>query len=312
MAAAPRVIIVAGPTASGKSALALSLAEGLNGTVINADSIQCYRDLPILSARPTPAEEERAPHRLYGILGPTEMLSATSWATKAADEIKAAVNQGRQVIVTGGTGFYLKALVEGLADIPAVPVEVRAATQELLKSIGVEALHARLMACDPVTASRLKPTDKQRIARAWEVFEATETPLSTWQAQPTIPPIAAQFINVAIQPARAELNLACDNRFLAMLHAGALEDVRLLLSSGVPSTAPVMRALGAQELARHLSGELSLAEATTLAQTATRQYAKRQTTWFRHQFHADYRIETKYSESLMEKIFPDIRRMLLT
>jgi tRNA dimethylallyltransferase len=312
MAAAPRVVVVAGPTASGKSALALTLAEALSGEVINADSIQCYRDLPILTARPTAAEEARAPHRLYGFLEPTALLSAAAWAERAAAAIIAATDAGRMPIVAGGTGFYLKALMEGLADIPPVPAEIRAETHELIKTIGAAALHARLMARDPVTAARLKPTDTQRIARAWEVLEATDTPLSTWQAQPPTPPLAASFTGILVQPPREALYAACDARFRAMLAQGAVAEVKALLARGVPKATPVMRALGAQELAAHLQGRLSLEEATTKAQAVTRQYAKRQSTWFRHQFRADYVLETKFSESLFQHIFPEIRRLLLT
>lgn len=312
MKAVPRVVVVAGPTASGKSALALCLAEALNGVIINADSIQCYRDLPTLTARPSSVDEQRAAHKLYGTLGPTDMLSATAWAAQAGEEIVRASAQGHQPIVAGGTGFYLKALMEGLADIPPVPAEVRLATQELLAAIGPQALHEKLKVRDPATAARLKPTDKQRIARAWEVFEATETPLSTWQAQPTTPPLEASFIALLVQPPRAALYEACDSRFLTMLDKGALDEVRALLAAGVPDAAPVMRALGARELAVHLAGALSLAEATEQAQAATRQYAKRQTTWFRHQFRADYEINTKFSESLFQHFFPEIRRLLLT
>jgi tRNA dimethylallyltransferase len=308
----PRVIVVAGPTASGKSALALCLAEALNGVIINGDSLQCYRDLPKLTARPSSADEKRAVHKLYGTLAPTDMLSATAWAAQAGEEIVRASAQGKQPIVAGGTGFYLKALMEGLADIPPVPAEVRLATQELLAAIGPQALHDKLKVRDPATAARLKPTDKQRIARAWEVFEATETPLSTWQSQSTTPPLEASFTALLVQPPRAALYGACDARFLTMLEKGALAEVKALLAEGVPDAAPVMRALGARELAVHLAGALSLAEATDQAQAATRQYAKRQTTWFRHQFRADYVIETKFSESLFDNFFPEIRRLLLT
>jgi tRNA dimethylallyltransferase len=313
MARVPRVVVVAGPTASGKSALALCLAEALgHGVIINADSIQCYRDLPTLTARPSAEDERRAPHRLYAILAPDEMLSATAWAAKAVEEIKQACAAGRQPIVAGGSGFYLKALMEGLADIPPVPAEIRTQTQELLTTIGAPALHEKLKARDPLTAARLKPTDKQRIARAWEVMEATDTPLSTWQSQPTTPPLEAEFIALLVQPPREALYQACDERFQSMLDRGALGEVESLLKSAASDSAPVMRALGAQDLARHIRGEITRDEAATRARAATRQYAKRQSTWFRHQFHADYRLETKFSESLFNNFFPEIRRMLLT
>lgn len=308
----PRVVVVAGPTASGKSALAVSLAEALNGVAINADSIQCYRDLSILTARPSAEDEARVPHRLFGFLNPTAILSATAWADMAANEIKKAESENQLPIVVGGTGFYLKALMEGLADIPAVPDDIRAETQKLLAEIGPQALHLKLAERDPVTAAKLKPADKQRVARAWEVLEATGTSLAEWQAQPTAPPLAAHYICVLIQPGRDELYAACDARFEAMLASGALDQVRQLRDAGIDLTAPVMRALGAAELAQTLSGDLGLRDATAQAKAATRQYAKRQTTWFRHQFRTNFTLETKFSESLFQRIFPEIRRLLLT
>ena len=309
MATLPRVLVVAGPTASGKSALALLLAQELRGVIINADSIQCYRDLPTLTARPTLTDEARAPHRLYGFLEPSAMLSATAWAAQAAAQIRDVSEAGQTPIVVGGTGFYLKALMDGLSDIPAVPAEVRDAAQALLAEKGASAVHALLAERDPVSAARIKPTDTQRITRAWEVLEATATPLSTWQAQPTVPALNATYMCVLVQPARDDLYAACDRRFEQMLEAGALAEVREL---GLPTTSPVMRALGAVELADHLAGKTDLATAKTLAQAATRHYAKRQTTWFRHQFRKDFMIETKFSESLFREIFPEIRRLLLT
>jgi tRNA dimethylallyltransferase len=309
MSSLPRVLVVAGPTASGKSALAIQLAEELKGVVINADSIQCYRDLPILTARPTLADESRAPHRLYGFLEPTAMLSATSWATQAASAIHDACEAGQQPIVVGGTGFYLKALMEGLSDIPAVPVEVREAAQKLIAEKGAAAVHALLAERDPASAARIKPADTQRITRAWEVLEATATPLSVWQAQPTVPGLEATYKCVLVEPSRDDLYASCDRRFEQMLAAGALEEVRGL---GLPATTPVMRALGAAELADHLAAKTDLATAKKLAQAATRHYAKRQTTWFRHQFRKDFMINTQFSESLFREIFPEIRRLLLT
>ncbi|MDX2145423.1 MAG: tRNA (adenosine(37)-N6)-dimethylallyltransferase MiaA [Rhodospirillaceae bacterium] len=311
-AAGPRVLVIAGPTATGKSALALRAAEALNGVIVNADSIQCYRDLPILTARPTPQDEATAPHRLTGFLGPEDKLSAAQWAAQAAAEIAAIAGAGRLPMVVGGTGFYLKALMEGLSDIPAVPDEIRTETQTLIGDIGAPELHRRLAVRDPATAAKLKPGDSQRIARAWEVLEATDTPISVWQSQPGTPALAADYQTVLVQPDRDTLYAACDRRFLAMLQAGALDEVKALLASGVSPTAPVFRALGAAELAQTARGELALAQATTLAQAATRQYAKRQSTWFRHQFHANSTIETKFLESLWDEFFPEIRRLLLT
>jgi tRNA dimethylallyltransferase len=308
----PRVVVIAGPTATGKSALALDLADALNVVIVNADSIQCYRDLAILTARPTAADTARAEHRLYGFLAPEARLSAAAWASRAAAEIATIAASGRLPIVVGGTGLYLKALMEGLADIPPVPDDVRAETQALLAEIGPAALHARLAARDSVTAAKLKPTDPQRIARAWEVLAATDTPLSSWQAQPSVPALAADYTTVLVMPTRDALYAACDARFLAMLAAGAMDEVKALLASGVGAEAAVFRALGAADLAQVARGTLPMSDATRRAQAATRQYAKRQATWFRHQFHAKLTIETQYSESLFHRFFPEIRHLLLT
>lgn len=308
----PHVIVVAGPTATGKSALGICLAEALNGVVINADSIQCYRDLPILTARPSTSDEARVPHRLYGFLNPTDMLSATAWADLAAREIKRVISAGQQPILVGGNGFYFKALMEGLSDIPPIPDDIRDNTRRLVEEIGAVALHGKLAARDPLTAARLKSGDTQRIARAWEVLEATGTSITTWQAQPGNPPITAIYASILVQPSREELYEACDSRFESMLKAGAMDQVRALLAQGVDETAPVMRALGALDLAQVLTGGLELSTGISQAQAATRQYAKRQTTWFRNQFDAGYRVDTKFIESLFEKIFPEIRHLLLT
>ena len=304
--------MIAGPTASGKSALALGLAEVLNGTLINADSQQRYRDLPILTARPTPDETARAPHRLFGEMGPLENGTAGEWALTAAAEIRAAVSEQRLPIIVGGTGLYLRALMQGLAEIPDVHPDVRAAARKRLDEIGNAAFHAELATRDPVIAARLAPGDGQRMLRAWEVVEATGTPLSAWQQSTTMPPIAARFIKVLLLPARAELHDACDARFDAMMARGAVHEVETLLGSGVPRTAPVMRALGASELATYLAGEMDLPAATAAAKLVTRRYVKTQTTWFSHQFIADLTINKKLSESFKDEIFPKIRRLLLT
>jgi tRNA dimethylallyltransferase len=312
MTPAPNVVVVAGPTASGKSALGICLAEALDGVIINADGIQCYRDLPLLTARPPAADEARVPHRLYGFLEPDKILSATEWAALAAHEIQSAVADGKRPILVGGNGFYLKALMDGLSDIPPVPADIRLETRKLLDEIGPAALHQKLGARDPITAQRLKPGDKQRIARAWEVLEATGTSITAWQSRPTRPPIAATYISLLVQPPRDELYQTCDRRFLAMLDLGAMVELKALLEKGTSPEAPVMRALGAAELTAVLRGGLDLPTAISQAQAATRQYAKRQTTWFRNQFDAQYVVETKFSERLFQNIFPEIRHLVLT
>jgi len=308
----PTVVVIAGPTASGKSALALAIAAAFNGAIINADSQQCYRDLPLLTARPSATDMVRVPHHLFGELSVMAKDSAPAWAVRAASAITAAVSAGRLPIVVGGSGLYLRALMTGMPTMPVVPAAVRTAARALLDEIGHEKFHARLATRDAVAASRLKTGDTQRLLRAWEVVEGTGRALSDWQSDPNICPIVAKYQSILLLPPRADVVNACDRRFDAMLAMGAMAEVASLLDRGVPLTAPIMRVLGATPLARHLAGELDLAQAATLAKTATRQYAKRQSTWFRHQFFADLSYFTKYSESLCDEVFSKIRRFLLT
>jgi len=308
----PKVVVIAGPTASGKSALGLAVARAFNGTIINADSQQCYEDLPLLTARPSATEMAEAPHRLFGELGPRDKDSAPAWAKRAAAAITETVTAGSLPILVGGSGLYLQALMIGMPAMPEVPGEVRDTARRLIGEIGNAAFHDRLAARDPVTAARLKPGDTQRILRAWEVIEATGRSISAWQKDAPQPAIVADYHSVLILPPRADTIAAIEARFAAMVGAGALEEVAALRARGIADTAPVMRILGARPLVRHLNGELDLAAAVNLATTATRQYAKRQTTWFRHQFNASETLLKKYSESLSGEIFAKIRRFLLT
>jgi tRNA dimethylallyltransferase len=277
-------LIIAGPTCSGKSALALGLAEMLDGTVINADSMQVYRELRILTARPTPEEEARVPHRLYGVRPAAQPGSAAWWRGAALTEMEAASAAGRLPILCGGTGLYFSALIRGLADIPEVGEEARAEARRRLAEEGPEALHAALAEVDAATAARLRPSDGQRIARAWEVWRGTGRGLSEWQAQgqqDETPPWC--FTTVLIDPPREALRAAIARRFSAMLEAGALDEVRALLALGLDPALPAMRAHGVPELSAYLRGEIPLAEAARRAELATGQYTKRQATWFRHQ-----------------------------
>ena len=308
----PKVIIVAGPTAAGKSALGLAIAEAFNGVIINADSQQRYADLRILTSRPSPADEARVPHRLFGDLGPAEVGSAAGWAVQAAAEIQSVTAEGKLPVLVGGTGLYFRALQEGLADMPAVPAEIRAGAKTLRDEIGPEAFHAQLALRDPVIAARLNPADSQRILRAWEVVEATGTPLSVWQQAAGTPPLAASYFSLLMLPPRADLYAACDARFVAMVEGGGLAEVQALRDRGVDLGQGIGKALGVSDLASALDGAHPLGVAVRLAQTATRQYAKRQMTWFRNQFHADFTLSEKLSERLLPEIFAHIRRFLLT
>ena len=312
----PAVTILFGPTASGKSALALRLAEALDGTIINADSMQVYRDLRILTARPEPAELARAPHCLYGVLPGDPPCSAALWRDMAVERIEAALAAKRRPILVGGTGLYLKALRDGLAPIPHVAAEVRAAASEAYERLGGEAFHSRLAERDPASAARLHRHDRQRLIRAWEVLQATGRPLSDWQSRKAEGPAPYRFVTLALLPERAVLYRRCDERFIAMLADGALAEVRALLALSYDRHLPIMKSLGVPELAAHLRGELSLAAATETAQRKTRRYAKRQITWLRHQVVSNDRnvicIKTKESLTIDPDLFAKIRQRVLT
>lgn len=281
------LVFIAGPTASGKSAVALWLAETAPGTVINGDALQLYRDLSVLTARPSAEDEARAPHRLYGVLDGSVASSAAWWAEQATREVEAAWEQGRLPIVTGGTGLYLRTLLHGIVPVPEIEETVRADVRARMETEGPEALHAALSRLDPVSAARLGPRDRQRIARALEVVLATGTPLSQFQSERTggladragVGPI----IRCVILPEREILYERCDRRLEAMAELGAIEEVKNLLARGLPPEMPVMKAVGVPELAAFLDKTLEYQAAIAAAQQATRNYAKRQYTWFRNQ-----------------------------
>ncbi len=278
----PPALVLAGPTCSGKSALALFLAQRLNGVVINADSMQVYKDLRVLTARPDARDEQLVPHRLYGVLPAAHKGSVAWWREQALAAMQQAWSMGRLPIVCGGTGMYMRALTDGLAQIPESSEEVVHMARALVEAEGAPCVHARLMAVDPQTAARLKPVDSQRVARAWEVWQATGHGLDWWQAQPGLPPAPAHFVAVRLHPPRPELRLRIQARFADMLEQGAVEEVRHLLQQGLDSTLPAMRAHGVPELAAMLRGDITQAEAASRAIAATGRYTKRQATWFAH------------------------------
>jgi tRNA dimethylallyltransferase len=279
----PPVRLIAGPTASGKSAVALNLALRTGGVVVNADALQIYRDLRVLTARPTAEEEARAPHRLYGMADAAEAWSAGRWLTAATGVLEELRAQGRTAIVVGGTGLYFKSLTGGLAEIPQISTEVRAASRRDLKNLGEAAFRARLAERDPEAAARISPGDLQRLGRAWEVVAATGRPLTAWQGETTPVLRPGDYAAVVIETPRPELYARCDRRMQAMAAEGALEEAGLLLARGLDPDLPAMKAVGLRELGRHLSGELSLEVALDLAKRETRRYAKRQLTWLRGQ-----------------------------
>jgi tRNA dimethylallyltransferase len=276
----PPVALIAGPTASGKSALALALAEATNGVIVNADSAQVYRDLPTLSAAPTPQELARAEHRLYGFLDGSVPCSAADWAEAARREIRDIHAQGRLPILAGGTGLYLRTLLDGIAPVPEIDSEVRRRVREA----SVDENRRKLEGLDPNAATRLKPADRARIARALEVVLSTGRTLAEWQRRREGGiGEEIELRPLILLPPREWLYRRCDRRFARMMEEGAVDEVKALLARNLDPNLPVMRGIGMREIAACLSGEMSRAEAVAAGQQATRRYAKRQCTWFAHQ-----------------------------
>lgn len=301
------VVVICGPTASGKSALALAVAARFGGVVVNADSMQVYRDLRIVTARPGDDDLARAPHRLYGFLGVEEKCSAGRWRDLAIAEIRAAAADGRLPVVVGGTGLYLRALIAGLHQMPPVPATVRDALTARLVGEGSAALHADLAARDPETAARLDPGDRQRVVRALEVLNHTGRGLTDWQrGGPRDAPAGVRFLTILLDPPREALYAACNRRFLDMLAAGALDEVAAFEAARPPADCPLWKAVGVAPLSRHLAGEIGCDRLVELGQRDTRRYAKRQVTWFRHQIIAEMTIQKKFSEIHTDKIFSKI------
>ena len=275
-------MLIAGPTASGKSALALALAREIGGTIINADSMQVYRDLRVITARPTPEEEGSLPHRLYGHVDAAENYSVGRWLADLGPVVDAVRAAGRVPVLTGGTGLYFKALTQGLSNVPPIPAEIRAAVRARMERDGPAALHAELSARDPAT--QLKPADRTRIARALEVLEATGRALGDWHREGLPPLLAASgAVKIFLAPEREALRKRIAVRFDAMLGAGALDEVRALAARRLDPLLPAMKAHGVPWLIRHLNGEVALDEAAEGAKSDIRRYTKRQFTWARHQ-----------------------------
>ncbi len=277
-------MLIAGPTASGKSALALKLAGQLGGTIVNANSMQVYRDLRVITARPGVEEEAHVPHRLYGHVDAAENYSVGRWCRDVATVLVECADEGLTPILVGGTGLYFKALTVGLAAVPPIPADIRVAIRSRLQSEGVRPLYAELLERDPMTAHRLMPNDRSRISRALEVVLATGRSLADWHRE-GMPPLidAGRAVKVFVTCERDELVRRIETRFAAMLEAGALDEIRALEARKLDPTLPAMKAHGVPWLIRHLRGEIPLEEAAAGAIMDTRRYAKRQLTWFRNQ-----------------------------
>jgi tRNA dimethylallyltransferase len=296
-------LLIAGPTASGKSALALALAERHRGTVINADSMQVYRDLRVITARPSAAEEERAPHRLYGHVDAAENYSVGRWCRDVRDALDEATRAGSLPILVGGTGLYFKALTQGLSAVPPTPPEVRTAVRARGEAEGAVTLHAELARRDPAMAARLKPADKMRICRALEVLEATGRSLADWHRD-GMPAVLDpdRALKIFLDVGRGELRRRIDGRFDDMLAAGALDEVHALVARNLDPLLPAMKAHGVPWLRRHLAGEISLAEAAEGAKMDTRRYTKRQVTWFRNQMPGWTWVSPDVAPAVIERV----------
>ena len=292
-----RAVVITGPTGGGKSALALRLAARVGGAIINADSMQVYRELRVVTARPSPADEAACPHRLYGHVPASEAYSVGRFITDAAVEIERARSACLVPIVVGGTGLYLQALLMGLSPIPPVPDDIRAHWRTRADQVPAPTLHAELATLDPVMAARLRPADTQRVVRALEVLAATGRSLAHWQAQAGTPALPLdQTVRIAVAPPRAELYERCDRRIEAMLAAGLTDEVAALGRLGLSETLPAMRAVGVPPLLRHVRREIGLDDAVAAMRTDTRHYIKRQLTWLRRTIFTFDRIIPQLSE----------------
>lgn len=307
------VIVIGGPTASGKSAIALEIAGEFGGEIVNADSMQIYADLPVITARPAAEDRARAPHHLYGVLGMADRCSAGEWRSRALETIREIHRRDATPIVVGGTGLYLKALMTGLHTMPDVPADLRESLNRRLQAEGAPALHAELLVSDPETADGLNAADGQRVVRALEILMHTGRGLRSWQAGETEDaPADLRFVTLALAPPREDLYATANDRFDRMLHAGAIDEVASLLERSPPSDFPLLKAVGVPPIRAFLEGDIGRERLKELGKRDTRRYAKRQMTWFRHQFIPQIPIKTKYSEINLDRIFSKIRNLLLT
>lgn len=282
------VVFLGGATGSGKSTLAIEIARQFNGVLVNSDSVQLYSEIPILTAYPTDDQIAQVPHRLYGVLSTEDRLTAAHWASMAAEEVRKIWAEGRLPIVVGGTGLYFKTLQEGLSPIASVPDVIRRAAVDRLASVGLEAFYEEIKSCDPKSAARIAPGDTQRILRVWEVFHATQMPLSDWHRLPLEPYLPeAEFCKILLDPPRKILKERINKRAEVMISLGALKQVERLKTFNLAPQHPLRKALGVSACLDLLDGEITKDMMLEKLKIQTHQYAKRQATWFRHQFDAD-------------------------
>lgn len=296
------IIILAGPTASGKSSCALDIAKQMDSVIINADSKQVFKEIPIITAQPTEDEKRQVPHELYGIISSAEHCSVARWLALACESIRKAHAENKTPILVGGTGMYIKSLTDGLSQTPDTDEKIRQEARELLHEIGNEKFHAELARLDPEMATKLNVGDSQRILRAYEVVKQTGESLSVWQNRKTIPVFPKEsFSQFLLLPTREQLYENCDKRFSKMVEDGAIEEVKNLMDMNLDKDLPAMRAYGVPEIIQYLKGEYTLDQAMDKAQQYTRNYVKRQLTWFKHQM-KDAKIISGYSDELKKHI----------
>ena len=305
-------IMIAGPTASGKSKLAIEMAIRFNGVIINADSMQLYKDLSVITARPSDADMALAPHRLYGVLDGNIRASVAMWLEMADIEMNEAWKAGKTPIIIGGTGMYLNAGLSGLASIPEVPIAIHDASVALHKDIGGTAYRQALAEFDPETAQRLFDGDTQRLVRAMGVFKATGRPISAWQTDPHKGAFKGNVTTVKLLPDRDLLYQIINDRFDMMIEAGTFDEVKRLIGRNLDPGLPIMKALGVRQISAYLRGDMGKADAIHQAKQDSRHYAKRQMTWLRNNFNAEFELNKKYSESFFEEIFANLRNNELT
>ncbi|MBR2299285.1 MAG: tRNA (adenosine(37)-N6)-dimethylallyltransferase MiaA [Alphaproteobacteria bacterium] len=298
-----KVIVIAGPTASGKSALAIDLALALNGVVINADSMQVYKDMPIVSAVPTAEDKAKVEHRLYEIYDPSFRGNVVDWLKSAVAEIRDVWSQGKTPVVVGGTGLYLENLIKGMTPIPATPEDIRQKVQKMIDTEGVAAVHQKLAEVDPKSGQKIAENDASRIKRAYEVFLHTGEPMSVWQKKPLIQNLPeAKFFVIKICPSVEELDRLSYARFDAMVQNGVIDEVQKLYKRKLDPSLPAMKALGVPELIEYMRGKTNVYLAVQNAKLHTRQYAKRQRTWFKNRLDADFVLSKCYKGHFPEEV----------
>lgn len=298
-----KVIVIAGPTASGKSKLAIDIALDLNGVVINADSMQVYKDIPIITAAPTSEDKELVPHFLYEIYDPSFRGNVALWLDAAAIEIKSAWDQGKMPVVVGGTGLYIESLLKGVTPIPETPFEIQKKVQNIIDKEGAPYLHQKLQEIDPDSAKRLAPNDASRIKRAYEVFLSTNQSIAEWRKLPLIQKLPeANFFTIKICPSVEELDKLSFLRFDKMVEMGCIDEVQKLYKRKLSPSLPAMKALGVPELLEYLSGKTNVYQAVQNAKLHTRQYCKRQRTWFKNRLIADFELQSCYRKNFPKEV----------